>query len=142
MDGRKRCKNASVDEKRFISFQETENGGFRKRSSLDRALPTTDLHIFFTTIERSHYITQLCSTSKLNATHGERHTTQVITCKTRECNIVRLHNVHNYLRYQNIFQSFFFFNNRMINAGRTWQQTDNIPDQLFPGRHFCKHSVP
>ena len=29
VDGRKRCKNASVDEKLFIRFQETENGGFR-----------------------------------------------------------------------------------------------------------------
>ena len=37
MDGRKRCKNASVDEKLFIRFQETENGGFRKRISVDRA---------------------------------------------------------------------------------------------------------
>ena len=37
-DGRKRCKNASVDEKLFIRFQETENGGFRKRISVDRAL--------------------------------------------------------------------------------------------------------
>ena len=35
VDGRKRCKNASVDEKRFIRFQETENGGFRKRISVD-----------------------------------------------------------------------------------------------------------
>ena len=38
VDGRKRCKNASVDEKLFIRFQETENGGFRKRISVDRAL--------------------------------------------------------------------------------------------------------
>ena len=37
MDGRKRYKNASVDEKLFIRFQETENGGFRKRISVDRA---------------------------------------------------------------------------------------------------------
>ena len=37
MDGRKRCENASVDEKLFIRFQETENGGFRKRISVDRA---------------------------------------------------------------------------------------------------------
>ena len=37
VDGRKRCKNASVDEKLFIRFQETENGGFRKRISVDRA---------------------------------------------------------------------------------------------------------
>ena len=36
VDGRKRCKNASVAEKLFISFQETENGGFRKRISVDR----------------------------------------------------------------------------------------------------------
>ena len=38
VDGRKRYKNASVDEKLFIRFQETENGGFRKRISVDRAL--------------------------------------------------------------------------------------------------------
>ena len=38
VDGRKRCKNARVDEKLFIRFQETENGGFRKRISVDRAL--------------------------------------------------------------------------------------------------------
>ena len=38
VDGRKRCKNASVYEKLFIRFQETENGGFRKRISVDRAL--------------------------------------------------------------------------------------------------------
>ena len=37
VDGRKCCKNASVDEKLFIRFQETENGGFRKRISVDRA---------------------------------------------------------------------------------------------------------
>ena len=37
VDGRKRCKNASVDEKHFIRFEETENGGFRKRISVDRA---------------------------------------------------------------------------------------------------------
>ena len=41
MDGRKRYKNASVDEKRFIRFQETENGGFRKRISVDRAFVWT-----------------------------------------------------------------------------------------------------
>ena len=29
-------KNASVDEKLFIRFQETENGGFPKRISVDR----------------------------------------------------------------------------------------------------------
>ena len=34
LDGRKRCINASVDEKLFIRFQETENGGFRKRISV------------------------------------------------------------------------------------------------------------
>ena len=38
MDGRKRCKKASVDEKRFICFQEIEKGGFRKPISVDRAL--------------------------------------------------------------------------------------------------------
>ena len=37
VDGRKRYKNASVDENLFIRFQETENGGFRKRISVDRA---------------------------------------------------------------------------------------------------------
>ena len=37
VDSRKRCKNASVDENHFIRFQETENGGFRKRISVDRA---------------------------------------------------------------------------------------------------------
>ena len=37
VDGRKRCKNASVDETLFIHFQETENGGFRKRISVERA---------------------------------------------------------------------------------------------------------
>ena len=37
VDGRKCCKNASVDEKLFIRFQETENGGLRKRISVDRA---------------------------------------------------------------------------------------------------------
>ena len=37
VNGRKRCKHASVDEKLFIRFQETENGGFRKRISVDRA---------------------------------------------------------------------------------------------------------
>ena len=36
VDGRKHCKNASVDEKLFIHFQETENGGFRKGISVDR----------------------------------------------------------------------------------------------------------
>ena len=38
VDGQKRCKNTSVDEKLFIRFQETENRGFRKRISVDRAL--------------------------------------------------------------------------------------------------------
>ena len=38
VDGRKHCKNASVDGKLFIRFQETENGGFRKRISVDRTL--------------------------------------------------------------------------------------------------------
>ena len=37
MDGRKRCENANVDVKLFIRFQETENGGFRKRISVDGA---------------------------------------------------------------------------------------------------------
>ena len=37
VDGRKRYKNANVDEKLFIRLQETENGGFRKRISVDRA---------------------------------------------------------------------------------------------------------
>ena len=37
MDGRKRCINASVDEKLFIRFQETENGVSRKRISRARA---------------------------------------------------------------------------------------------------------
>ena len=37
VDGRKRCKNASADEKPIIRFQETENGGFQKRISVDRA---------------------------------------------------------------------------------------------------------
>ena len=37
MDGRKRYKNASVDEKLFIRFQETENGVSRKRISRARA---------------------------------------------------------------------------------------------------------
>ena len=40
VDGRKRCKNASVDKKLFIRFQETENGGFRKRISVDRTSAT------------------------------------------------------------------------------------------------------
>ena len=33
MDGQKRCKNARVDKKFLIRFQETEKGGFRKRFS-------------------------------------------------------------------------------------------------------------
>ena len=37
VDGRKRCENASVDEKLFMRFQEIENGGFRKRISVDRS---------------------------------------------------------------------------------------------------------
>ena len=37
VDGRKRCKNGSVGEKLFIRFQETKNGGFLKRISVDRA---------------------------------------------------------------------------------------------------------
>ena len=41
VDGRKRCKKASVDEKLFIPFQETENGGFRKHISVDRAKVVT-----------------------------------------------------------------------------------------------------
>ena len=44
MDGRKRCKKASVDEILLIRFQETENGGFRKRISVDRVLKTTDVY--------------------------------------------------------------------------------------------------
>ena len=35
MDSRKRCK---MDEKLFIRFQKTENGGFGKPISVDRAL--------------------------------------------------------------------------------------------------------
>ena len=38
VDGRNRYKNASVDKKLFIRFQETENGGFRKRISVHRTL--------------------------------------------------------------------------------------------------------
>ena len=45
VDGRKRCKNVSVDEKLFIRFQETENGGFRKRISVERALITKSVMI-------------------------------------------------------------------------------------------------
>ena len=43
VDGRKGCKNASVDETLFIRFRETENGGFRKRISVDRA----DFHVYY-----------------------------------------------------------------------------------------------
>ena len=45
VDGRKRCKNASVDEKLFIRFQETENGGFRKRISVDQGRKRIEEHI-------------------------------------------------------------------------------------------------
>ena len=38
MDGGKRCENANVDVNTFMRFQETENGGFRKRISVDGAL--------------------------------------------------------------------------------------------------------
>ena len=38
VDGRKRCKMTTVYETLFIRFQETENGGFRERISVDRAL--------------------------------------------------------------------------------------------------------
>ena len=41
MEGRKRCKKASVDEKLLIGFQEKENEGFRKRISVDRVLDVT-----------------------------------------------------------------------------------------------------
>ena len=37
MDSGKRCENANVDIKLIMRFQETENGGFRKRISVDRA---------------------------------------------------------------------------------------------------------
>ena len=33
----KRCENANVDVNNFMRFQETENGGFRKRISVDGA---------------------------------------------------------------------------------------------------------
>ena len=36
--GRKRCENANVDVNTFMRFQETENGGFRKRISVDGTL--------------------------------------------------------------------------------------------------------
>ena len=38
MDGGKRCENASVDVNTFMRFRETENGGFRKRISVDGSL--------------------------------------------------------------------------------------------------------
>ena len=38
VDGGKRCENANVDVNTFMRFQETENGGFRKRISVDGAL--------------------------------------------------------------------------------------------------------
>ena len=38
VDGQKRCKKVSVDEKRLIRFKETENGAFRKRIVVDKAL--------------------------------------------------------------------------------------------------------
>ena len=50
VDGRKRCKNASVDEKLFIRFQETENGGFRKRISVDRA--SNVIHFLHTSLTK------------------------------------------------------------------------------------------
>ena len=37
LDGGKRCENANVDVNTFMRFQETENGGFRKRISVDGA---------------------------------------------------------------------------------------------------------
>ena len=40
MDGGKRCENANVDVNTFMRFQETENGGVRKRISVDGALET------------------------------------------------------------------------------------------------------
>ena len=42
MDGRKCYKKARMDETILIRFQETGNGGFRKRISVDRVLKTTD----------------------------------------------------------------------------------------------------
>ena len=44
MDGRKRCENANVDVNTFMRFQETENGGFRKRISVVGALIKTGAH--------------------------------------------------------------------------------------------------
>ena len=38
VDGGKRCENANVDVNTFMRFRETENGGFRKRISVDSAL--------------------------------------------------------------------------------------------------------
>ena len=37
MDSGKRCEKANVDLNTFMRFQETENGGFRKRISVDGA---------------------------------------------------------------------------------------------------------
>ena len=37
VDGGKRCETANVDVNTFMRFQETENGGFRKRISVDGA---------------------------------------------------------------------------------------------------------
>ena len=37
VDGGKRCENANEDVNTFIRFQETENGGFQKRISVDGA---------------------------------------------------------------------------------------------------------
>ena len=38
MDSGTCCENANVDVNTFMRFQETENGGFRKRISVDGAL--------------------------------------------------------------------------------------------------------
>ena len=46
VDGRKRYKNASVDEKLFIRFQETENGGFE--NALVWTGPKSHCHSFYT----------------------------------------------------------------------------------------------
>ena len=37
VDGGKHCESANVDVNTFMRFQETENGGFRKRISVDGA---------------------------------------------------------------------------------------------------------
>ena len=72
VDGRKRCKNASVDGKLFIRFQETENGGFRKRISVDRALintfpcssvPTVRLYPPFLCQRNRNFLSMNCSIS-------------------------------------------------------------------------------